>query len=197
MAEPLACVISTFNMLDVEEGCDALVVGGGLLGLLTVGILKLRGAGKIILSEPNPQRLAMGTQFGADILNDPTKDDLAELVNDTTGGYGVKIGAEAVGVPQLVANVSKMIRPRGNLVLVGVMPQGSALPVDLYDLHYKEITMSGAFGAGDAFGESLETLAKLDFTGVVSGRFPLEKTAEALQISAAGGGVKYMIAPHD
>jgi len=71
------------------------------------------------------------------------------------------------------------------------------LPVDLYDLHYKEITMSGAFGAGDAFGESLETLAKLDFTGVVSGRFPLEKTAEALQISAAGGGVKYMIAPHD
>jgi threonine dehydrogenase-like Zn-dependent dehydrogenase len=184
-------------MLDVEEGCDALVVGGGLLGLLTVGVLKLRGAGKIILSEPNAQRLAMGTQFGATILNDPTKDDLAELVNDETGGYGVKIGAEAVGVPQLVANVSKMIRPRGNLVLVGVSPQGSALPVDLYDLHYKEITMSGAFGAGDAFAESLQTLPKLDFTGVVSGRFPLEETAEALDISASGGGVKYMIAPHD
>ena len=197
MAEPLACVISTFNMIEVEEGSDALVVGGGLLGLLTVGILKLRGAKNIILSEPNEKRLAMGSQFGANYLNDPTKDDLTELVNDVTGGYGVKIGAEAVGVPQLVANVSKLIRPRGNLVLVGVSPQGSALPVDLYDLHYKEITMSGAFGAGDAFGEALKTLPKLDFTGVVSGRFPLEQTAEALQVSASGGGVKYMIAPHD
>jgi L-iditol 2-dehydrogenase len=198
MAEPLACVISTLNMLgDIEEGCDALVVGGGLLGLLTVGVLNDRGAGRIILSEPNPMRLAMGKQFGASILNDPTKDDLTELVKDTTGGYGVKIGAEAVGVPQLVANVSKLIRPRGNLVLVGVSPQGSSLPVDLYDLHYKEITLSGAFGAGNAFGEALETLPRLNLEGVVSGRYPLEKTEEAMAVSASGVGVKYMIAPND
>ena len=198
MTEPAACVISTLNMLnEIEADCDALVVGGGLLGLLTVGVLKLRGAGRVILSEPNPARLAMGRQFGADVLNNPKQDDLPGLINDLTGGYGVKIGVEAVGVPQLVADVSKMIRPRGNLVLVGVSPQGSALPVDLYDFHYKEITMSGAFGAGDAFGEALETLPDLNFTGVVSGRFPLERTADALEISAGGNGVKYMIAPHD
>jgi L-iditol 2-dehydrogenase len=198
MAEPLACVISTLNMLgEIEEGCDALVVGGGLLGLLTVGVLNDRGVGRIILSEPNPMRLAMGKQFGASILNDPTKDDLNELVKETTGGYGVKIGAEAVGVPALVANVSKLIRPRGNLVLVGVSPQGSSLPIDLYDLHYKEIAVSGAFGAGDAFGEALETLPRLNLEGVVSGRYPLEKTAEAMEISASGVGVKYMIAPND
>ena len=142
-------------------------------------------------------RLAMGKQFGADILNDPTKDDLSELVKDVTNGYGVKIGAEAVGVPQLVANVSKLIRARGNLVLVGVSPQGSSLPINLYDVHYKEITISGAFGAGDAFGEALETLPNLNFDGVVSGRFPLEKTAEAMEVSASGVGVKYMIAPND
>jgi L-iditol 2-dehydrogenase len=198
MAEPLACVISTLNMLgDIEEDCDALVVGGGLLGLLTVGVLKLRGAAHIILSEPNPMRLAMGTQFGADILNDPDKDDLSDLVKETTGRYGVKVGVEAVGVPALVANVSKLIRPRGNLVLVGVSPQGSPLPIDLYDIHYKEITISGAFGAGDAFGEALEILPKLNLEGVVSGRFTLENTAEAMQTSASGEGIKYMIGPHD
>jgi len=198
MAEPTACVVSTINMLgEIEEGCDALVVGGGLLGLLTVGVLKHRGAGNIILSEPNPSRRAMGEQFGANILNDPTADDLTELVMDTTGGYGVKIGAEAVGVPQLVANTSKLIRPRGNLVLVGVSPQGSSLPVDLYDLHYKEITVSGAFGAGDAFGEALEILPHLDFSGVVSGRYSVADTAKAIEVSAAGQGVKYMIGPGD
>ncbi len=198
MTEPAACVVSTLNMLDeIKEGCDALVVGGGLLGLLTVGILKLRGAGRVILSEPNPLRLAMGTQFGADILNDPTTDDLAELVSELTDGYGVKIGVEAVGVPQLVANVSTMIRPRGNLVLVGVSPSGSDLPVDLFDLHYKEITVSGAFGAGDAFREAMETLMQLNLNGVVSGRFQLDRTSEALVASASGEGVKFMITPHD
>ena len=198
MTEPAACVISCLNMLgDIEEGCDALVVGGGLLGLFTVGMLRLRGAGRIILSEPNPKRLAMGRQFGADVLNDPTKDDLGELVNDLTGGWGVKIGAEAVGVPQLVANVSKMVRPRGNLVLVGVSPVGSPLPIDLYDIHYKEITISGAYGAGDAFAEALEALLRLKLEGVVSGRFPLEAIQEAFAASAGGEGVKYMIAPND
>ena len=198
MTEPAACVISCLNMLgDIEEGCDALVVGGGLLGLFTVGMLRLRGAGRIILSEPNPKRLAMGRQFGADVLNDPTKDDLGELVNDLTGGWGVKIGAEAVGVPQLVANVSKMVRPRGNLVLVGMSPVGSPLPIDLYDIHYKEITISGAYGAGDAFAEALEALLRLKLEGVVSGRFPLEAIQEAFAASAGGEGVKYMIAPND
>ncbi len=198
MTEPAACVVSCLNMIgEIEQGCDALVVGGGLLGLFTVAMLKLRGAGRVILSEPNPKRLAMGTQFGADVLNDPTKDDLTELVKDLTGGYGVKIGAEAVGVPQLVANVSKMIRPRGNLVLVGVSPVGSPLPVDLHDLHYKEITVSGAFGAGDAFAEALELLPEIDLAGVVSGRYPLEEITEAFAVSAGGEGVKYMIAPND
>lgn len=198
MTEPAACVVSCLNMIgDIEEGCDALVVGGGLLGLFTVGILKLRGAGRVILSEPNPKRLAMGKQFGADVLNDPTRDDLGELVNDLTDGYGVKIGAEAVGVPQLVANVSKMIRPRGNLVLVGVSPVGSPLPVDLYDLHYREITVSGAFGAGDAFAEAMGNLLKINLEGVVSARHPLEEITEAFAASASGQGVKYMIAPND
>ena len=160
-------------------------------------MLRLRGAGRIILSEPNPKRLAMGRQFGADVLNDPTKDDLGELVNDLTGGWGVKIGAEAVGVPQLVANVSKMVRPRGNLVLVGVSPVGSPLPIDLYDIHYKEITISGAYGAGDAFAETLEALLRLNLGGVVSGRFALEAIQEAFAASAGGEGVKYMIAPND
>jgi hypothetical protein len=32
---------------------------------------------------------------------------------------------------------------------------------------------------------------------VVSGRYPLEQTAEAMEVSASGIGVKYMIAPHD
>ena len=197
MTEPAACVISCFNMIgEIKEGCDALVVGGGLLGLFTVGILKLRGAGRVILSEPNPKRLAMGSQFGADVLNDPTKDDLGELINDLTGGYGVKIGAEAVGVPQLVADVSKMIRPRGNLVLVGVSPVGSPLPIDLYDLHYREITVSGAFGAGDAFAEALKTLPQLNLKGVVKARYPLEKNTEAFAASAGGESVKYMIAPN-
>ncbi|MDP6667716.1 MAG: zinc-binding dehydrogenase [Dehalococcoidia bacterium] len=198
MTEPAGCVVSCLNMIgDIEEGCDALVVGGGLLGLFTVRVLKLRGAGRIILSEPNPKRLAMGSQFGADVLNNPTSDDLSELVNDLTGGYGVKIGAEAVGVPALVASVSKMIRPRGNLVLVGVSPVGSPLPVDLYDLHYREITVSGAFGAGDAFAEAMTLLSQIDLNGVVSARHPLEEITEAFAASASGEGVKYMIAPND
>ena len=41
-----------------------------------------------------------------------------------------------------------MVRPTGVLQLVGVNPKGSRLPIDLFDIHFREIRIHGAYGRG-------------------------------------------------
>ena len=74
---------------------------------------------------------------------------LAEAVESVAGPRGVDIAVEAVGKPALVAECASLTRPRGDVLMIGVCPQGSPLPIDLYDFHYREIRLQGAFGRGN------------------------------------------------
>ena len=53
---------------------------------------------------------------------------------------------EAVGKPELVREAITLTRPNGFFQLVGVNPKGSVLPLDLWDVHFREIRFGGAFG---------------------------------------------------
>ncbi len=198
MVEPAACALSCVDSLgQQEEGFDALVIGAGILGLFTVAFLKLRGAGTVIASEPHPSRREMARQFGADVLHDPSESTVDEIVGDLTGGKGVHVAAEAVGKPELVAKCVELARPRGHMLMVGVSPRRSPLMVDLFDMHFREVSVRGAMGAGNSFGPALNLLPQIDMEGVVEGRFPLEEIAEVIEMSASGQGVKFMMAPND
>ena len=198
MAEPAGCALSCVDSLGrQEEGFDALVIGTGLLGLFTVAFLKMRGAGRVIASEPNPIRREMARQFGADIVHDPSESAVDEIVGELTSGMGVQVAAEAVGRPELVAKCVELVRPRGHALMVGVSPRRAPLPVDLFEMHFREVSVRGAMGVGNSFGPALNLLPQIDMDGVVGGRYPLEEIAAVIEMSAKGQGVKFMMAPND
>jgi L-iditol 2-dehydrogenase len=172
-----------------------LVIGGGIMGLLTMVLAKRRGARRLILSDPIEERRTMARRVGASVLVDPTRESLRERVLALTKGRGADVVCEAVGKPELVAEALALVRPMGVLQLVGVNPQGSHLPLDLFDLHYREITIHGAFGRGRAFRRALALMPRLGVTSLVTARFPLEKIEDAFAHATAGRGVKTVITP--
>ena len=103
---------------------------------------------------------------------------------------------EAVGKPELVREALAMTKPTGALQLVGVNPKGSALPLDLFDVHFREIRIGGAFGRGTAYRRALALMPKLGLKRVITARFPLEKIADAFAHAAAGRGAKTVITPN-
>ena len=62
--------------------------------------------------------------------------------------------------------------------------------------HYKEIRLQGAFGRGDVFGDTPEAISGMKLYGVISGRYPLESVAQAIQDSGDGKGIKFVIKPN-
>ena len=196
LTEPAACCLAGLEQFRMPKNATVLVIGGGIMGLLTMALAKRRGAKRLILSDPIAERREIARELGAHVVIDPMRESLRERVMALTKDRGAEVVCEAVGKPALVAEAVALTKPTGYLQLVGVNPKGSALPLDLFDLHYREIRIGGAFGRGTAFRRALALMPKLGVKRLITGRFPLAKIAEAFAHATAGRGAKTVITPN-
>jgi L-iditol 2-dehydrogenase len=195
LAEPAACCLSGLEMFTMPRDATVVVMGGGIMGLLTMAIARRRGAKRLVLSDPLEERRELARRLGARVVVDPTRESLPERVMALTRGRGAQVVCEAVGKPELVAQAFSMVRPTGVLQLVGVNPKGSPMPIDLYEAHFREVRIHGAYGRGTAFRRALALLPKLGVKRLVGSRFPLARIEEAFAHATAGRGAKTVITP--
>jgi len=195
LVEPAACCLSGLEMFRMPKNATVVVMGGGIMGLLTMVLAHRRGAARLVLSDPLAERREIARKLGARVVVDPTSESLHDRVMALTNGSGADVVCEAVGKPDLVAEALTMVKPTGVLQLVGVNPKGSRLPLDLYDLHFREISVHGAYGRGTAFRRALALLPKLGVKRLVGTRFPLDRIEEAFAHATAGRGAKTVITP--
>ena len=196
LAEPAACCLSGLDGVDIPRGAIVLIIGGGVMGLLTMMLARRKGAGRLILSDPLEERRRIAKRLGASVVVDPTQESLRERVMKLTQDRGADIVAEAVGKPELVGEALTLTKPAGTMLMVGVSPQGSRLALDLFDVQYREIKIATVFGRGSAFPRTLRLMPRLGADRLITARFPLERIAEAFGHAAAGHGVKTVITPN-
>ena len=195
MTEPAACCLAGLEQIQIPRGATAVVIGLGVMGMLTMVLARLRGAKRLIVSDPLEERRAIAKRLGAAVTVDPTRENLRERVMALTRNRGAELVCEAVGKPELVREALTMTKPTGALQLVGVNPKGSTLPLDLFDVHFREIRIGGAFGRGTAYRRALRLMPKLRVKPLVTARFPLEKIEDAFAHATAGRGIKTVITP--
>src|SRR3989441_1146354 len=95
-----------------------------------------------------------------------------------------------------LAGLEKFSMERGATVLViGVSPKGSEVPLSLWDVHFREIRIAGAFGRGTAFRRALALMPSLGVGRLITASFPLARTSEAFAHASAGRGAKTVIMP--
>ena len=197
LTEPASCCLAGLEQFRMPKNATVLVIGGGIMGLLTMALAKRRGAQRLILSDPIAERREIAKKLGAQVVVDPMQESLRERVMALTKDRGADIVCEAVGKPALVAEALALTKPTGHLQLVGVNPKGSALPLDLFDVHHREIQISGAFGRGTAFRRALALMPTLGVKRLVTARFPLAKISDAFAHATAGRGAKTVILPNE
>ncbi|MCI0545970.1 MAG: zinc-binding dehydrogenase [Candidatus Rokubacteria bacterium] len=195
MTEPAACCLSGLEMYPMPRGATVVVIGGGIMGLLTMVLARRRGAARLLLSDPLEERRRLARRLGATHVVDPARESLAERVGTLTRGRGADVVAEAVGKPELVEHALTLVKPTGVVQLVGVSPKGSRLPLDLWDVHFREVRIHGAFGRGTAFRRALALMPRLGVDRLITARFPLARIEQAFAHAAAGRGAKTVITP--
>ncbi|RDE10080.1 quinone oxidoreductase family protein [Pelagibacterium lacus] len=102
----------------LKEGDVALVhSGAGGVGMLLTQIAKIRGA-TVISTVSSPSKVDAARDAGADHVIVYTGEDFAARASDLTGGRGVDVVYDAVGLETYEKSM-EALRPRGMLVLYG------------------------------------------------------------------------------
>ena len=134
------------RLINPTMGETIVVVGLGLIGLLTAQLLRLNGC-RVIGLDLDERKLTLARQFGIETLN-PAATDVVKAITDLTGG----IGADGVLITastksdEVMTQAARMSRKRGRIVLVGVV----GLNLSRADFFEKELTfqVSCSYGPG-------------------------------------------------
>jgi L-iditol 2-dehydrogenase len=154
-------------------GDRALVVGCGMIGLLTLQVAKANGCASVIAVDLEPGRLAQAERLGADVTICATDDAQAQIAA-LTGGRGVDVAFEAVGATAPIATAVSGLKKGGTLVLIGnVTPK---VEVDLQAIVTRELSLLGTCASSGEYPEALELLARgaVRLDGLISAIAPLE-----------------------
>jgi threonine dehydrogenase-like Zn-dependent dehydrogenase len=116
------------------------VVGDGAVGLCGVIASKRLGAEQIILLGNNPERIALGQEFGATDVVRERGDEAVERVRELTDDLGAHSVLECVGLDQAVVTSLEIARPGGAIGRVGV-PEHDTAPTGI--AFWKNASMAG------------------------------------------------------
>jgi (R,R)-butanediol dehydrogenase/meso-butanediol dehydrogenase/diacetyl reductase len=117
--EPLCVALQAVEHAEIPAGARVLVLGAGPIGLAVAQWARLRGAGHVALSEPAAGRLALAAAFGATAAIDPSREDVASAFARAAGGPP-DVVFECVGAPGMIQKCVDQVRPKGQVVVVGV-----------------------------------------------------------------------------
>ncbi|MBS7655867.1 alcohol dehydrogenase catalytic domain-containing protein [Candidatus Bathyarchaeota archaeon] len=187
LIEPIACCIRGLNKVKFNVGDDVLIVGAGPIGLIMISLLKMLGAGSIIVSEIAQFRLSTAKKLGADLALNPIKENLEETVHKVTDGRGVDLAVVAVGSVKAVSQALDALRKGGQLLLFGSPPTGSMLVYDANKIFLKELKIIPSYSTTEIETNivlKLLKLKKIDALKMISHRFKLEEAEKALKLAA-------------
>jgi len=159
------------NTGGVTRGDSVAVFGCGGVGDAAIAGAVLAGATTVIGVDVDDRKLEWAREFGATHTVNSREQDPVEAIRAVTGGFGVDVAIEAVGLPAVYEQAFNARDLAGTVVLVGVPRPDMRLDLPMLDV----------FGRGGALKSSWygDCLPERDFPTLISlyrqGRLPLDK----------------------
>ncbi|MEO9236578.1 MAG: zinc-dependent alcohol dehydrogenase family protein [Jatrophihabitantaceae bacterium] len=136
---PTAYEVGVLNG-QVRPGDVVAVVGAGPIGLSAITGARLFSPSLIIAIDLATSRLEAAKQFGADVVINNTEQDPIAAVRELTGGLGVDVAIEAVGMPATFELATELVRPVGRVANIGV--HGKPVTLHLERLWIRDVTIT-------------------------------------------------------
>lgn len=140
-----AIALQGVRQTEPKIGEKVAVMGLGLLGQLTVQLLKANGC-KVIGSDVDPDKMKLALELGADETCHAS--ELIKKANEFSNGYGVDavIIAASTSSNQPVIDAAEISRMRGRVIFLGMV--GMDIPRNSYYKKELSLRLSMAYGPG-------------------------------------------------
>jgi L-iditol 2-dehydrogenase len=194
MLEPLGVAIHAVDLARPRLLERVTLVGAGPIGLLILQVLKVAGAGEILVAEPQEHRRAAALAHGASAAVASVTD-----LRDLTHGEGTSLVVEATNSPDGFRDAVAAARIGGRIVLVGI-PDGDVYTLSAAEARRRALVVKFARRMGEVYPRAIDLVAsgKVDVASMVTRRFTLDEAPEAFRLHAADapGLIKSLIYPN-
>jgi polar amino acid transport system substrate-binding protein len=142
-----AIAMQGVRQAEVRLGEKVAVIGLGLIGLITVQLLKAAGC-RVLGVDVDAEKLSLGKELGCELAVLALDEGLEEQVLLFTGGYGVDatIITAATSSNRPVEQAGQLTREKGRVVVVGAT--GLEIPREPYYLKEIDFRISRSYGPG-------------------------------------------------
>lgn len=200
MLEPVNTVLKAVKRLALLPGDNVLVAGQGPIGLMFTKLLQLRGM-NVLATDLLESRLGLAKKFGAKWTEMP------ESGHQKSGGGGrkaqnsrsasgirlpasdLRFDAAILAVPsdEALKQAIQRIRGAGQVLLFAHTKRGAMTELDLASVCVDEKDLLGSYSADFTLQREVARLVfsrQLDVRTLITHRFNLEKTAEAIGLAS-------------
>jgi L-iditol 2-dehydrogenase len=180
LLEPLSVGVWASRKGGVGPGSRVLVTGAGPIGIVAAQVARASGAAEVVVADVNPHRLAAAAELAATRTVDTSATTLERAY---AAQPAPDVLLECSGHPGATADGIRALAPAGVAVLVGM--GGDELPLPLSVVQERELTVTGTFRYANTWPTAIALVAagQVDLDAMVTGRFPLAETEQALTAS--------------
>jgi L-iditol 2-dehydrogenase len=157
MLEAVSVAMHGVKVSPIVGGETALVIGAGMIGLLTLQAAKAAGCARVFISDVDESRLNLARQIGADEILHCSGAELLTEIKRLTNGRGVDVALEAVGLNQTVTSAIDCARKGGTVTLIGNVSPEVTLP--LQKVVVKQLKLQGSCASSGEYPEAIELIA--------------------------------------
>jgi threonine dehydrogenase-like Zn-dependent dehydrogenase len=175
--EPLSVGAYSVGRAEPSAGDIVIIFGAGMIGLASLAAMKARGVSKIIVSEMSKKRLDSARDIGADIIIDAGSENVLQRVGQITGGRGVDIAMECVGLRRPFLQALGALRIDGKLIQVGIFD--TAFEFNPVTITGKNLRIIGCLGGDYLAAMELLKSGKVDAGKFITHEYPLSEITQA------------------
>lgn len=187
LVEPFACSLHAVERANIKFGDFVVLSGAGILGLGMVGALAKMTKGTLIVLDMKDDRLELAKKFGADIVMNPSKENVVSKIKEMTDGYGCDVYIEATGHPSSVEQGLYAIKKLGIFVEFSVFSDDVTEDWSIIS-DRKELDLLWAHLSPYTYPWVTEHIAdgSLPTEGVVTDKLPLHEYKKGFEMVAKG-----------
>ena len=154
MLEPTSVALHAVAVGQLRGGETALVIGAGMIGLLTMQAARAAGCSRVLIADVDATRLRLAKELGATEVLDASKDLVREVLR-TTGG--VDVALEAVGRQETIAAAIQSVRKGGTVTLIGNIAPEVTIPLQV--VVSRQLRLQGTAASSGEYPQAIEMIS--------------------------------------
>lgn len=185
LVEPIACGMHALEQAKIQHDDVVVISGLGAIGLSMCNIADMAMPKLVIGLELREDRLERAKDFGADIVLNPAKVNVAEEIMRLTGGMGCDVYVEASGSPKSAAQGLAVLKNHGRYVQMGVLSDLVTADWNLIG-DGKELTIIGSHLSANVYPAVIRGIEKglIKTQGLISHSYQLSDWEQAFETAA-------------